>query len=126
MGDHDAGDAQRLVDSDGQRATQMQERVVKIIRKATELRASDVHFVVSPAGTGSKIRFRVDGLLKTVEQFRSQELHELCRTRWMQAVQLSWTNRARRPLLCNAGLMFGALDGLAALFSVRRITPSPG
>ncbi|WP_238579300.1 hypothetical protein [Pseudomonas aeruginosa] len=54
-----------LVDSDGQRATQMQERVVKIIRKATELRASDVHFVVSPAGTGSKIRFRVDGLLKT-------------------------------------------------------------
>ena len=35
------------------------------------------HFVVSPAGTGSKIRFRVDGLLKTVEQFRSQELHEL-------------------------------------------------
>ncbi|WP_230965777.1 hypothetical protein [Pseudomonas aeruginosa] len=28
-----------LVDSDGQRATQMQERVVKIIRKATELRA---------------------------------------------------------------------------------------
>ncbi|HFH4096861.1 TPA: ATPase, T2SS/T4P/T4SS family, partial [Pseudomonas aeruginosa] len=69
-----------LVDSDGQRATQMQERVVKIIRKATELRASDVHFVVSPAGTGSKIRFRVDGLLKTVEQFRSQELHELCAT----------------------------------------------
>ncbi|MEN1478436.1 ATPase, T2SS/T4P/T4SS family, partial [Pseudomonas aeruginosa] len=62
------------------RATQMQERVVKIIRKATELRASDVHFVVSPAGTGSKIRFRVDGLLKTVEQFRSQELHELCAT----------------------------------------------
>ncbi|WAE31391.1 hypothetical protein [Pseudomonas aeruginosa] len=69
-----------LVDSDGQRATQMQERVVKIIRKATELRASDVHFVVSPAGTGSKIRFRVDGLLKTVEQYRSQELHELCAT----------------------------------------------
>ncbi|MDF5980442.1 hypothetical protein P4114_31730 [Pseudomonas aeruginosa] len=36
-----------------------------------------MHFVVSPAGTGGKIRFRVDGLLKTVEQFRSQELHEL-------------------------------------------------
>lgn len=67
-----------LVDSDGQCVIQMQECVVKIICKVIELCVSDVYFVVSFVGIGSKICFCVDGLLKIVEQYCSQELYEFC------------------------------------------------
>ncbi|VXC24331.1 Pilus assembly protein [Pseudomonas sp. 8Z] len=65
--------------SDGEEVSRNQLEVIKIIREACEHRASDIHFIVAPDGK-SKIRFRIDGRLTTVQRPRHQHIKDLCST----------------------------------------------
>lgn len=63
----------------GEVLSHTQGEIIKIIRQACELRASDVHFIAAPDGK-SKIRFRIDGLLTTVTRPRYQVVKDYAST----------------------------------------------
>jgi general secretion pathway protein E len=63
--------------TDGDFST-MQREVMRILEKAHKLRASDVHFVNRASET--KVRFRIDGVLRDVETLDTQHGRSLCGT----------------------------------------------
>ena len=104
-----AGGSAELVD-----ATITQQEVIKLIRDAVNMNASDIHFVISKT---TDIRFRIDGLLTTVRSTSKERGEDLVGTIYQSMMDVA--EEVFKPMQSQDGRMKGEFLSQCGLYGAR-------